>query len=84
MNLQAIDLDEMESKFVGFVKTQLNMVKGGFISKEMAGTLITGYFEGMNAIAFPMSGRMYDLLDLTREALYGDTFQKEIAIKYFE
>jgi len=83
MNLQTIDLDEMESKFVGFVKTQLNMVKGGFISKEMAGTLITGYFDGMHAMA-TMSGKMLDLLDLSREALYGDTVQKENAIKYFE
>jgi len=83
MNLQAIDLDEMEPKFVGFVKTQLNMVKGGFISKEMAGTLITGYFDGMNALVY-MNGKMLDLLDLSREALYSDTIQKEIAIKYFE
>ena len=83
MNLQAIDLDEMEPKFVGFVKTQLNMVKGGFISKEMAGTLITGYFDGMHAMA-TMNGRMYDLLDLASDALYSDTFQKEIAIKYFQ
>lgn len=83
MNLQAIDLDEMEPKFVGFVKTQLNMVNDGFISKEMAGTLITGYFDGMHAMA-TMSGRMYDLLDLASDALYSDTFQKEIAIKYFQ
>lgn len=83
MNLQTIDLDEMESKFVGFVKTQLNMVKGGFMSEEMAGALITGYFDGMHAMV-TMSGKMYDLLDLSSEALYSDTFQKEIAIKYFE
>lgn len=83
MNLQAIDLEEVESNFVGFVKKQLNVVERGFISKEMAGTLITGYFDGMNALVY-MNGRMLDLLDLSREALYGDTTQKEKALKYFK
>lgn len=83
MNLQTIDLDEIEANFVGFVKTQLNVVERGFISKEMAGTLITGYFDGMSALV-SMNGKMFGLLNLVTDALYGDTTQKEIAIKYFE